>query len=251
MSQMCPEKSEATPCGCLVGSCCLREMRLLAEPGGAKRALEEYHQRLRERAAERDNGMAPRDLPYRLQQIHIPLENIAATLGRLDDTLAMKAAKKFVAAPRGSFTFLLLVGEQSIGKTQAAVHVVRDAAMHYDWNGQASGGIPVEPIQFVMAAELTRVDSHDRVDNARLDSMRRCRLLVIDDMGDEGGPIGRGALVTTILRRDAAGKPTVITSNLKAERFKELYGAPFVARVMARGIVPNLTGERSRRKRAA
>jgi DNA replication protein DnaC len=250
MNQMCPEKSEPTPCGCLIGSCTLREFREMAQPGGRKRALEEYHQQTRDRAAQRDNGMAPRDLPYRLQKIGIPLENITGTLGRLDESVALKAAKKFVLTKGPTVTFLVLVGEQSVGKTQAATHVVRDAAMHFDWNGQASGGVTVEPIQFVAASELTRVDTHDRVDNARLDSMRRCRLLVVDDMGDEGGSVGRGALLATILKRDAAGRPTVITSNLKAERFKELYGAPFVARVMARGIVPNLTGEKSRRKRA-
>jgi DNA replication protein DnaC len=144
----------------------------------------------------------------------------------------------------------LLMGEPSVGKTLAASYVVQDAARHHDWNGTATGG-EVEPIQFVLAADLTRVDTYDRVDNARLDLLRRCQLLVVDDMGDESGAPGRSALATTILKRDAAGRPTVITTNLKAERFREMYGAPFVARIMARGIVPNLANEKPRRKRAA
>lgn len=247
--QMCPEKAEATPCECPVGSCTLREFRRMAEPGGRARAMEEYRAKLREVAEARSRGADPRESSHRLQTLGVPLEDVQALRGELELSVALAAAKEFVAAPRSSVRFLLLMGEQGVGKTLAAAYVIREAARDIGWNTGATG-TSAEPIQFVMAAELTGVSDHDKVDSARLDSMRRCRLLVVDDMGDEGGAVGRGALVRTILQRDADGRPTVITTNLKAERFRELYGAPFAERIKARGIIPNLSKEKSRRKRA-
>lgn len=251
--QMCPEKLEPTPCDCPVGSCTLREVRELREDGGRERTMARYYGLVAERAAEREQEREgqkdPQDLPYRLQKIGVPFEDIHALRGTLVDTRSLRAAKEFISRPKGSqVRFLLLLGDKSVGKSLAAAYVIRDAARHHDWNGQATGA-STEPIQFVRAGDLTRIDSHDRLDTARLNEMARCRLLALDDMGDEGGPVGRGALADTILKRDAAGRPTVMTTNLKVERFAETYGAPLMARINARGIVPNLAGEKPMRKK--
>lgn len=253
--QMCPEKSEPTPCECPVGGCVLAEMRALSQPGGAKRAMEAYHRELRARATRREAGMDPQDLSYRMQKIGIPAEDILALRGKLDDTAALDGARRFLAAPPAAgLRILLLLGGPGVGKTLAASYVVRDEARRFDWNGQATG-TGVDPIQFVRAGELTRIDYQDRVEGGqhrqRLDEMARCRLLVIDDAGDEGGTSGRSAVAETVLRRDSNGRRTVITTNLTAERFKELYGAPLADRIRTRGITPNLVAEKSRRKRAA
>lgn len=251
MSQLCPEKDEPTRCECPAGKCTLREFRELREKG-AGWAMEQYREELRARAAQRDRGMEPQDLAYRLQRIGVPAEDILALRGPLEDTSALQAAKKFLAAPReAALNFLLLVGGPGVGKTLAASYVLRDEARRFDWNGQAGGGVTVEPLQFIRAGELTRIDTRDRLDTQRLNGMAKCRLLVLDDAGDEGGPIGRDALVEMLLRRDANGRRTVVTTNLTAERFAELYGKPLMDRIRVRGIAPNLTKEKSRRKRAA
>lgn len=249
---MCPEKSDPTPCDCPISKCVLAEMRALAQPGGAKRAMEAYREELRDRASQRESGMDPQDLAYRLQKIGVPAEDILALRTRIEDSAAMVAARKFLGAPpQAAMRFLLLSGGFGVGKTLAASYVARDEARRFDWNGQASGGIAVEPIQFVRAGELTRIDSRDRLDTQRLDGMAKCRLLVVDDAGDEGGPIGRGALAETLLRRDAGARRTVITTNLTLEKFAELYGGALVDRIRVRGITPNLAKEKSRRKKAA
>jgi hypothetical protein len=252
--QMCPEKSEPTPCDCPVGSCTLREFRQLREPGGRERAMLEYRQKLIARTAERERGLDPRELSYRLQKIGVPAEDVIALRGDLLETAAMGGARRFLAAPaEAGMRFLLLLGGTGVGKTLAASYVVRDEARRFDWNGQASGPVS-DPIQFVRAGDLTRVDFQDRVEGAQhratLEAMVRCRLLVVDDAGDEGGIEGRRALAESLLKRDAAGRRTVITTNLTKERFIELYGQPLADRIRARGVVPNLAGERSRRKRA-
>lgn len=246
--QMCPAKAEPTPCDCPIRSCVISEMRDMGQPGGPRRALEAYYDELRARIGELQASGDPRDLPYRLQTIGVPSEDIIALGKPLEPTLALDAAKRFIDAPRlAGIRFLLLLGAPGVGKTLAAAYVIRHEARRFDWNGQATGS--TEPIKLVQAGSLTRIDSHDRVDTANLDAMVRCRLLVVDDMGDEGGPIGRGALLDVLTRRDAAARATVITTNLTAERFSELYGAPLMSRIQARGIAPNLSKERSRRRR--
>src|SRR5687768_4603262 len=137
--QMCPEKMDPTPCDCPPLTCTLREFRELKE-NGAGWAMEQYRQKLRDRAAERESGADPQDLPYRLQQIGVPLEDIHALRGALDDTKSLAAAKQFLARERGSqIRFLLLLGDKSIGKSLAAGYVLKQLARHHDWNGQATG----------------------------------------------------------------------------------------------------------------
>lgn len=242
-----------TWCDCLGRSCVLAEMRALSRPGGAKAAMEAYREDLRDRAGRRESGADPSDIAYRMQKIGVPAEDILALRApRLDESVALAAAKRFLGAPQqAALRFLLLSGGVGVGKTLAASYVVRDEARRFDWNGQASGGVAVEPIQFVRAGELTRIDSRDRLDTQRLDGMAKCRLLVVDDAGDEGGPIGRGALAETLLRRDAGARRTVITTNLTLEKFAEIYGGALVDRIRVRGITPNLAKEKSRRKKAA
>jgi DNA replication protein DnaC len=240
-----------TWCDCPVPTCVLAEFRAMGEPGGKERARQAYYAELRAAAAQKDKGIDPQDLPYRLQKLGVPAEDILALGRTLESTLSLEAAKKFIAAPReAGIRFLLLLGGPGIGKTLAAAYVIRHEARRFDWNGQASGA-GTEPIQLVRAGDLTRLDGYDKADTARIEGMARCRLLAVDDMGDEGGPIGRGALIDMLLRRDSMGRPTIMTTNLTAERFAELYGAPLMDRIRVRGIAPNLSKEKSRRKRAA
>ncbi len=237
---------------CRPGECVITEFRELGQPGGRERAMEAYREECRDRSAQRERGMDPQNLSYRLQKIGVPAEDIMALRGKLEDSAAVTGARRFLEAPtEAAMRYLLLLGGVGVGKTLAAAYVIRDEARRFDWNGQASGSAPWEPIQFVPAGDLTRLGSFGEDDRRRVDAMTKCRLLVVDDMGDEAFAPGRGALVDVLMKRDAGARRTVMTTNLTSERFAELYGAPLVSRIAARGIAPNLTKERSRRRRAA
>lgn len=80
------------------------------------------------------------------------------------------------------------------------------------------------PGLWVNAPELAKIPLDDGPDiDAR---MRTAPLLVLDEVGLEHSPSGyaAGRICAALTSRDASGRPSIVTTNLSAEQFKDKYG---------------------------
>lgn len=230
-------------CDCTGNSCVLEEFRALKKPGGREAAREAYAEQLRARAAELDRGTGDRDLPHKLQQLGVPYACISA-LNAPVETRSLAAARRFCT---DKFCLLLtLQGAAGVGKSVAAAYVLREFARSYPWNNQPTG--TAAPAAFVAAAEFTRVSHFDQADHERLRALAACKLLVLDDMGNEGSAVGRTTLLDLLKTRFDAGRRTVLTTNLTRAALVAAYG-PAIASRLDTGISPVLDGEKSLRTR--
>jgi hypothetical protein len=68
--------------------------------------------------------------------------------------------------------------------------------------------------------------------------MRATPLLVLDEVGLEHSPSGyaAGRICAAITHREGAGKPTVVTTNLSTDQFKEKYGDRIGSRLNGDGL---------------
>lgn len=127
-----------------------------------------------------------------------------AALDSLEETDAMRA---LAAWRRGGKTFLVLEGGVGVGKTVAAASFAA-----------RPGGL------FRKAADVARLSSFDA---ATWDMLYRSPALALDDLGaeslDEKG-WARNAILGLLDRRYDDAAPTVITTNLGIESFRERYG---------------------------
>jgi DNA replication protein DnaC len=162
----------------------------------------------------------------------------------------MDAAKRFCREGRGVMTFLTLLGTPGIGKTVAASYVVVDFCRSWPWNERPTGG-SVEPVLYVQAAGLARLSSFEANDRAHLEALKDCRLLVLEDAGEEATEFGKGVMVELLMYRDAKKRRTVLCTSVTGPAFHSRYGEAVTSRLKAAGIVPNLQNEPSLRRRAA
>jgi hypothetical protein len=232
-----------TGAGCPV----LRELRLLKSDDGRAQLRREYHEALRVRAGQFDSGEAV-DVPRKLEQLGVPMDSIAA-LRAPRETVAMENAKRL---DRGGdlMQMLVLLGPPGSGKTVAAAWLLGQAVRRHPWNSQPTKS-NTTPLLFVEARALTRLSNFDPEASRWVDAMRDAKLLVLDDVGDEGTPSGCSTLADVVLHRHARKRRTVLTGNLRAEAFKARYGDALADRIRASAIVPNLWGQQSMRKRGA
>lgn|GEM_PF-4379265 len=226
---------------CLV----LREFRDLVADGGRERARQRYLDACRERAEELEQGGNLEDLRKRVIGSGAPVD-AALAAERPEDTQALQGAKQFENA-RGYATFLLLLGSTGIGKTVAASWVLREFCRRHDWNSGAQG-TNLFPAMFVVASKLTRLSSFEDADRHWVEQIRKCGLLVLDDLGDEATEIGKNVVVELLLDRHAKKRRTVITSNLVAKAFRDRYGAAIADRINEAGIKPTLSDGVSKRR---
>lgn len=176
-----------------------------------------------------------------------PYEALKALKSGPRDSEALAAARKFNRDSES--LFLVLLGPPGVGKTLAATLAVVDFCSKWPWNEQPSGGANSEPVLFVDAATLTRLPTFDAESRKYTDRLRACRLLVLEDAGDEATEAGKALFVELLLAREKTNRRTVITANLRPEAFKLRYGDAVADRVRASGYVPNLFGEKSQRER--
>lgn len=168
-----------------------------------------------------------------------PVPRVAADVerGGLADTEARTAAKKFREA-KGAWCLLLLGGIGS-GKTTAAGELA--------W----AFGLEEKRVAWIRASESARLSGFGAEALERFEHWRSAKLVVLDDLGTEAmTPTWQQALDDLLDDRYQRMAPTVITSNLTPEGFKQRYGERIADRVRQDGIVSTLS-EKSMRRRSA
>jgi DNA replication protein DnaC len=213
---------------------------------------EAYHAELRARAAQLGSG-ATNDTPWRLSRLGVPADAIVGLRGALE-TKSIEAGKRFVSAPRDIARTLLLSGPRGAGKTVAAAWVMAQFMKRHDFNSMPSGGKQYPPFVWCSASEVTAVTDWGRVDPDWLDGLKHAGLLVLDDLGEDGTAPGVSALADVLKLRHEKRKPTVITTNLpvdaaKGPSLRERYGDSWFERLKVAAIAPNLTTEKSLRRK--
>lgn len=214
-----------------------------AAEAAASRA--KYREQLAKRCVEREEAPPPGEVSRHMERMGVPVRAIRAAMAARDEPPAV-AAKHFIA-DRGA-TFLLMLGPPGVGKTTAAALVVKDLCERWAWNSQPTGAA-TEPVQWLEAVELTRVSAFDSVDQERVAELRNCKLLVLDDAGDEGTSIGRGIVAELLMHRHAKQRRTVVCANLTGDAFKARYGAAVADRIRQTGLIPSLAGKSLRERR--
>ncbi len=206
-------------------------------------AMARYREKLAARLAELDRE--PMDVDRALEKAGVPYDARTA-LAAAYETDATRTADRFIS--QGDARFLLLLGDKGLGKTLAAARVCAAFARKYPWNSRPSGGEHVEPMLFVEASSLTRLSAFGAPEREYVDKLKRCGLLVLDDVGEEATQLGTQTLVDLAIHRHAKLRRTVLTGNMKTEDFKTRYGAPLADRIRSSGIVCALTGKSMRTK---
>lgn len=190
-------------------------------------------------------AMARGDLETHLRRVGVPMERVQNLRATSEGFQSMEAARSFIRLRQK--LLLILIGPPGVGKTVAAATVVKDACERWPWNSQATGQL-AEPAAFMPASQLTSLSSFEHVDQERLRYLRRVPLLVLDEAGEEATQYGRGLLMTLLSERHAAGRRSVVTSNLTVEAFRERYGTALLDRVKGDGVMPDLSGQKSLRR---
>lgn len=201
----------------------------------------EYRAWVHERALERDAGIGF-DIPHRLQKLGVPADPLLA-LRRPKHTLCIRAAERFLQAPRALVRTLLLAGEKpGIGKTTAAAFVLwKEAEKERD---QLSA-------RWVRAGAITQAAEFGRVDPEWMEGLRKTSLLVLDELGAESTTAGLAALQDLLSERHEKQRRTVLTTNMNFDSFRKRYGDAIADRIAAAGITPDLREAESLRKRGA
>lgn len=210
--------------------------------------MAEYNEQLRRRGLELESGSAP-DVPYRLQKLGVAADAILG-LRSLRTTAAVDAARRFVKSDPAEKRVLLLAGARGIGKTVAAACVLSAFVRRHDWNAQPSGGRQRPPFMWVHASEVTAETDFGRVDPFWVESLKLCRLLILDDLGKEGTVPGLGALRDVMVHRMEKQRLTVITCNEGIAEVTERYGESWLSRMAAFCLMPDLVSEKNLRARA-
>lgn len=164
---------------------------------------------------------------------------LAGLLKSIQETAAIKAVQEFTVSSK---LFQVLAGGVGTGKTIAAAHVVAK------WP---------ESARLVKSTDLAKHGMYGETNVEFWDALAGTNLLVIDDLGTEprdekGYSVG---LFTDLMdRRYDKERKTIITTNLGADRFKEIYcggeGGRLLDRMRERGRFVNISGQSMRRPTA-
>lgn len=181
----------------------------------------------------------------RLVSYAVPTRDLESfTMAQLDESDAKRAIDRFVerhAALRKQHV-LVISGAPGTGKTCAAAYwLTLRSAKHPH--------VATRDPLFMTAAKIARTSSFD---DAKLERIELAEKLVIDDLGVEYAD-DKGAFAAKLdMIIDARYEhllPTVITTNLDAQRFKARVGARIVSRLEETGHFARVEG--SYRKRGA
>lgn len=201
-------------------------------------ARDEYHAALRAKAQEVSTSGA-QDVPARLQRMGVPSGVIVAML-RIGENpnhagVAWQRATEFVRDFGGLCTWLAYFGPTGVGKSTAACRVLWEWCKRIPENSQPTGA--AEPLVWLQASKLTGISTWLPDHSRWCEDLARAVVLVVDDLGEEGTPAARGAMVDLLMTRDAAKRRTVLTSNLNGDGFEARYGKPLRDRIRNGGLV--------------
>ena len=163
---------------------------------------------------------APEDDPFRkrlLRVANVPQRKWEADLDRADPAAA-KAVRAYMDGLKENIETgdgLLLWGKYRVGKSCLAACVAREAAAHR------------ARVYWLDGADLA--DSWMQRDEYFVQS-RSAQLLIVDDVGVEGGVEFRKEMMGRALRyRLERGMATVLTTNMAPPAFKQHYGGKITA----------------------
>lgn len=167
------------------------------------------------------------EAPKRLVHLGAPQRAVEAWEAGLQDTEAMRYVNGFIEAGK---TFCVLSGGAGSGKTVAAVHVMAHRILQDKREAQTA--------LFVRAAECARMGLYDDGSKNLLEQMHAAGVLVVDDLGAEfisDNGVWRGLLDELVDVRYGDRAPTIFTTNLDADQFRERYGERVADRIRHAG----------------
>jgi DNA replication protein DnaC len=206
-----------------------------------------YRQQLAARNGQQDEGPSPDELEAALGRAGVPGNVLEGLRGQLYANANLTAARAFYVAPAKTQRTLVLLGPAGRGKSLAAAWVMREVLKQDGWNNAPTGAPPM-PVQFLPAANLTRLSGYDKLDSEWMDQLGRVKLLVVDDAGDEASAIGIAALGNLLKQRHNRMRRSIITSNLRKPAFGARYGMELMDRAEAEGRVVESAGASMRHK---
>lgn len=210
---------------------------------GRARLAAEYHEAVRQR---QDTGISPDEVALRLSRLGVPL--VALTAARAAQrTEALDAARAWWAS--AGAPSLVLVGEVGLGKTTACAWVALEAGTAWPWNTGSRLTADAAPLVWLDGPRLSGLSRFDSSAAEVLDAAATARLLVVDDAGREGNRPAVEALSDVLTERLDRNRRTILSTNLRAEAFRERYGAPLSDRFRASGHVVSLRGQSMRAAR--
>lgn len=180
------------------------------------------------------------DAVHQLRRLGVP-ERAAATLANLnEDRPGLRAVRAWMAPPPTEAkpkALLLLLGETGTGKTVAAAYAALQAISAHR---PGPTGSPTDIVVWAAAADLSALSTFTESDKDWLERMKRCRLLVLDDLGSEAvHEHAQQRLDRLIDERYGNNRLTVITSNASVDIFKQRVGARIADRMREAGRVVN------------
>lgn len=159
--------------------------------------------------------------------------NADLVLSGMRETEATRAVARH---SREEKTFLVLMGGWGAGKSAAAAQAAANALKNR------------RSVVFLRAAECARLSLFDKDDVRTIRAMRTCGLLVLDDLGGESyHDTWRATFEEVIDVRYQGRQPTVLTTNLNMEKFKQRYGERVADRIRHDGIAQICAEESLRR----
>ena len=187
-----------------------------------------------------------RTVSEHLARCGVPRTLVSRLAEPLDVTPALESVQAWLDS--GELT-LVLGGAVGTGKTIAACFAFTQHRRKWDVFMYAPGDIPPDwrwcGGLFAPLADFQNRSLWDDEDRDFRDRAAATSLLVLDDVGSERGD-GASAIQSLISSRMAAGRRTVITTNLPGEAFRVRYGARVLDRIRESGTFVN-TGAKSLR----
>lgn len=169
-----------------------------------------------------------------LREIGVPLTYDGATFESARPTPAVKVAHAYLVGGRGISRGRALISAAATGGGKTYSHVcIVNALLPYFRTAQ----------RFVLGAQLARELTEYRSASDAMEEYAHVRVLVIDDLQVPHRPEGIAAIEELLIRREADGKPVVISTNLRKAAFASGFGDRVMDRLRSWGEYHELAGK--------
>lgn len=214
-----------------------------AEPSLASASLEDVLRAARDarRAAEHSGVEPASDIEERRRVLIPVLERLPASMRTVKrQELEQRTTPHLLAAVRGwrwDSGNILMAGRTRIGKTTAAVYLVRRLVAE----GAHHGGEAFElakSIRWQESCELAAAVREFKWGTGAAEEIIGCkhaRLLILDDLAPASSPEERDAFERVLQFRISRAWPTITTTNVHPDDLDAAFGERFTARLLERG----------------